>query len=660
MTRHLVRPRMVGSEEHPQAPLLRREFRLDTDHGALVSANWRVSAHGVVEASINGTWASDDVLSPGWSSYEWRLRYRELRRHRPRAGRRSRRRAGTRARQRLVPRPARLEWAGRSTATELGAIAELDDRLRRRPPAGRRSPTSPGRAGPSRGPGQRPVRRRRRSTPGALATPGSSPASPTRPGAGVAAEPFDTDDADPVRRAARRPARGGSGRSRSGRHRPGKTLVDFGQNLVGWLQLHRTRRRRSDDHGAARRGAGARRARHPSAADGRGHRPVHPQRRRRRLRADLDVPRLPVRRGRRLARRADAATRWSRSVVVTPTCGGSATSSAPTTCSTSCTATWSGGSAATSSTCRPTARSATSGSAGPATSRSSRRPPPTCFDVERVPARLAARPRRRAGGRRRAWCPSSSRTSSSTCEHPADFGAGHHRDLERRGGLGAVGAAGRRTATADVLARRTRRWPPTSAGSRRCLAAPGCGTAASSSATGSTPTRRRTSPAAAKADPGVVATACLYRSAAIAGRQRPGSSGQPADAESSALRASASGTAFNEHYVAADGRVAQRLRDGLRAGDRLRPARRAERAQLAGDGWPSWSADNGYRISTGFAGTPYVRDALTRTGHLDDAYRLLLETGVPVVAVPGDDGRDDDLGALGLDAARRHASTRAR
>ena len=46
-------------------------------------------------------------------------------------------------------------------------------------------------------------------------------------------------------------------------------------------------------------------------------------------------------------------------------------------------------------------------------------------------------------------------------------------------------------------------------------------------------------------------------------------------------------------------------------------------------GWRRWSAENGYRISTGFAGTPYVTDALTQTGHLDDAYRLLLERGCP-------------------------------
>ena len=41
----------------------------------------------------------------------------------------------------------------------------------------------------------------------------------------------------------------------------------------------------------------------------------------------------------------------------------------------------------------------------------------------------------------------------------------------------------------------TTRWPPTSAGSRRCSRRPACGTPASSSATGSTPTRPRTQPA---------------------------------------------------------------------------------------------------------------------------------------------------------------------
>ena len=62
-----------------------------------------------------------------------------------------------------------------------------------------------------------------------------------------------------------------------------------------------------------------------------------------------------------------------------------------------------------------------------------------------------------------------------------------------------------------------------------------------------------------------------------------------------------------------------------------------------------------HRISTGFAGTPYVTEALSRTGHLDTAYALLLETGCPSFLYPLSDGRDDDLGALGRHPARRHA-----
>ncbi|MEO6116732.1 MAG: family 78 glycoside hydrolase catalytic domain, partial [Pseudolysinimonas sp.] len=39
--------------------------------------------------------------------------------------------------------------------------------------------------------------------------------------------------------------------------------------------------------------------------------------------------------------------------------------------------------------------------------------------------------------------------------------------------------------------------------------------------------------------------------------------------------------------------------------------------------------DNGHRIGTGFAGTAYVTEALSNTGHIDDAYGLLLQTECP-------------------------------
>jgi alpha-L-rhamnosidase len=48
-------------------------------------------------------------------------------------------------------------------------------------------------------------------------------------------------------------------------------------------------------------------------------------------------------------------------------------------------------------------------------------------------------------------------------------------------------------------------------------------------------------------------------------------------------------------------------------------------ALLAGKRLADLVAESGHRIQTGFAGTPYVLDALSTTGHLDEAYRLLLQ-----------------------------------
>jgi alpha-L-rhamnosidase len=43
----------------------------------------------------------------------------------------------------------------------------------------------------------------------------------------------------------------------------------------------------------------------------------------------------------------------------------------------------------------------------------------------------------------------------------------------------------------------------------------------------------------------------------------------------------------------------------------------------AGDRLAQLAEKAGYTVATGFAGTPYVLDALTDTGHLDTAYRML-------------------------------------
>ena len=71
------RATMIGpDEECDGAPVLRTEFDLDRGHGAVVDAVWHATARGVFTASVNGVPVSNEVLSPGWSSYEWRLRYR--------------------------------------------------------------------------------------------------------------------------------------------------------------------------------------------------------------------------------------------------------------------------------------------------------------------------------------------------------------------------------------------------------------------------------------------------------------------------------------------------------------------------------------------------------------------------------------------------------
>ncbi|CAA9382314.1 MAG: GH78 / CBM67 [uncultured Propionibacteriaceae bacterium] len=134
-------------------------------------------------------------------------------------------------------------------------------------------------------------------------------------------------------------------------------------------------------------------------------------------------------------------------------------------------------------------------------------------------------------------------------------------------------------------------------------------------------------PAQAKADKGVVATACLYRSASTVA-QVALLLGHDSDAEYFAGLAERTRVAFNKHYVDANGVVlsdcptvyALAIVFGLLEEPHL---------AFAGDRLAELAAANGYRVSTGFAGTPYICDALTQTGHLDAAYRLLLERECP-------------------------------
>ncbi|PWC06468.1 alpha-L-rhamnosidase [Mycetocola zhujimingii] len=134
-------------------------------------------------------------------------------------------------------------------------------------------------------------------------------------------------------------------------------------------------------------------------------------------------------------------------------------------------------------------------------------------------------------------------------------------------------------------------------------------------------------PAAAKADASVVATACLYRSASFAA-EAADVLGKRDDAERWRAVASRTRKAFVEHYVDSRGVVrsdcatvyALAITFGVLEGQ-LR--------ELAGNRLADLVRESGYRVTTGFAGTPYVTWALSETGHLQDAYRLLLERESP-------------------------------
>ena len=134
-------------------------------------------------------------------------------------------------------------------------------------------------------------------------------------------------------------------------------------------------------------------------------------------------------------------------------------------------------------------------------------------------------------------------------------------------------------------------------------------------------------PAKAKADPDLVASAYLFRSCGVLARIA-GVLGNDEDATFYGDAAEMVRQAWLAEYVTAAGRIlsdaqtsyALAIEFGI-ATDELR-TRMGERL--------AWLARrDGYRISTGFVGTPLVTDALTNTGHLRQAGRMLQQTECP-------------------------------
>jgi alpha-L-rhamnosidase len=135
-------------------------------------------------------------------------------------------------------------------------------------------------------------------------------------------------------------------------------------------------------------------------------------------------------------------------------------------------------------------------------------------------------------------------------------------------------------------------------------------------------------PFKAKADPDVLATAYLARSAEVVGRAAA-VAGDAGAAEKYARLAAEVREAFAHEFVTPGGRV---LSDcptvyALALEWALLPTE--DQRHHAGDRLADLVRSCGFRVSTGFVGTPLVTDALTSRGHLDVAYRLLLQTACP-------------------------------
>ena len=107
------------------APLLRARVRAGRGPRAGCRATLHATAQGVFEAYLNGEPVGDDVLSPGWTSYEWRLRYRS---YDVTALASARRRSLGLSRWAMAGFAD--GWAGAATAAyygdELGALAQLE------------------------------------------------------------------------------------------------------------------------------------------------------------------------------------------------------------------------------------------------------------------------------------------------------------------------------------------------------------------------------------------------------------------------------------------------------------------------------------------------------------------------------------------------------
>ncbi|MFH8251415.1 family 78 glycoside hydrolase catalytic domain [Microbacterium sp. B2969] len=135
-------------------------------------------------------------------------------------------------------------------------------------------------------------------------------------------------------------------------------------------------------------------------------------------------------------------------------------------------------------------------------------------------------------------------------------------------------------------------------------------------------------PGQAKVDGDIVATAYLAQSL----RQVADAAellGFEDDAATYAELSERSRTAFVAHYVTPAGRMMSDAPTAYALALEFDLVTDPEVRQALADRLAALVREGGYRIATGFVGTPLVTDALTSGGHLAEAERLLLQTECP-------------------------------
>lgn len=135
-------------------------------------------------------------------------------------------------------------------------------------------------------------------------------------------------------------------------------------------------------------------------------------------------------------------------------------------------------------------------------------------------------------------------------------------------------------------------------------------------------------PTEAKADRDLVATAYFFRSARMLS-EMAASVGRSDDAGKYERLAEEIKRAFNAEYVTRNGRITSEAQTAYALAIVFDLAESKEARQQMGRHLADLVREGGYHIGTGFAGTPFLTEALTMTGNLVAADRMLMQTECP-------------------------------